>query len=128
LKDVQPENYALVTRPDVRAAKWITENISADARFLVNSFLAYGNTTVVGSDGGWWLPLLAYCSTTLPPINYASEDGPKSGYREWINALTETVNAQGIDAPETLTLLEERSITHVYIGQRQGQVNNLGRR
>ena len=50
-------------------------------RFLVNSFPAYKNSVIVGSDGGWWLPLLARRNTTLPPITYTFEKDPRPGYR-----------------------------------------------
>jgi len=41
---------------------------------------AYGDSVIVGSDGGWWLPLLARRQTTLPPINYGSEQGVRADY------------------------------------------------
>jgi hypothetical protein len=31
-------------------------NTPQNARFVVNSFLTYGNTDIVGPDGGRWLP------------------------------------------------------------------------
>ena len=118
--------HAMVTCPDMRAVEWIQENTPQDARFLVDSFFAYNDSSVVGSDGGLWLPLLAQRHTTLPPLNYASEQGPRTDYVQWINALyTEIIN-QGIASPEALALLDERGITYVYIGQRQGRVNYGG--
>src|SRR5690606_6528884 len=70
--DLRVDLHALVTRPDLRAAAWIREQTPEDARFLVNSFFAYGGSSIVGSDGGWWLPLLAGRQTTLPPLTYSS--------------------------------------------------------
>jgi len=126
LGDLHAAEHALVTRPDVRAAAWIRENIPGEARFLVNSFLAYDDALIVGSDGGWWLPLLARRETTLPPINYGSEQGPRPGYREWINLMSAEVLSKGIDHPDVLALLRARGITHIYLGQRKGQVNYGG--
>jgi hypothetical protein len=123
LRDVLPSQFALVTWPDVRAAAWIQENLPEDARFLVNSFSAYGDTVVVGSDAGWWLPLLAGRSTTLPPLTYASETVPTPDYREWVNSLTAEIASKGIDNPDVLESLQARDATHVYIGQQQGSVN-----
>ena len=125
-RDVDPATYAMVTRPDVQAMAWVRENTPEDARFLVNSFTAYGGSVVVGSDGGWWLPLLAKRANTVPPLNYGTEQGPRPGYREWVNEVTARVQETGIDDPATLALLEERGVTHVYIGQRQGRVNYGG--
>ncbi len=126
LGDVQIARGALATRPDLRAATWIQHNTPDDARFLVNSFFAYNGTAVVGSDGGWWLPLLAHRQTTLPPLTYTAEQGPFPDYRNWVNALTAELQRQDIDAPDIQRLLHERGITHVYIGQRQGTVNYAG--
>jgi len=126
LSDLQVMTSALATRPDIRASKWIQENTPQDARFLVNSFFAFGDTVIVGSDGGWWLPLLAYRQTTLPPLNYGSEQGPRPDYGIWINALTSEILTKGISHPDIPTLLRERGVTYVYIGQRQGLVNYTG--
>jgi len=126
LGDLQVMTHALVTRPDIRAAEWIQENTPQDARFLVNSFFAYGDTVIVGSDGGWWLPLLARRQTTLPPLNYGSERGPRPDYVHWINALTTEIQNKGIAHPDVLALLRARGVTHVYVGQRQGRVNYGG--
>lgn len=126
LKDFQPAPHALAVRPDIRAATWIRENTPQDARFLVNSMFAYGDTVIVGTDGGWWLPLLAQRQTTLPPLNYSSEQGPRPDYVQWINALTTEIQNKGIAHPDVLALLRERGVTHVYIGQRQGRVNYGG--
>jgi hypothetical protein len=121
--DLQIQNFALVVRPDIQASKWIKLNTSPDAKFLVNSFFAYGGSAIVGSDGGWWLPLLANRQTSLPPLTYASEKGPRPDYRQWTNDLTELIENKGIDDPEVLTELSNRGIDYVYIGERQGLVN-----
>jgi hypothetical protein len=126
IRDLQPAKYALVTRPDLRAAAWIKEHIPAQARFLVNAFFAFNDTTVVGSDAGWWLPLLAKRSTTLPPINYAFEVHQQAGSEPLINALTKKIQEQGLEDPEVLERLKELEVTHIYIGQQQGRVNYTG--
>jgi hypothetical protein len=116
----------MVTRPDVRAMAWIRENTPEDAKFWINSSFAYGGSVIVGSDGGWWLPLLAGRSNTVPPLNYDLEEGIRPGYQEWINELTGQLQEAGIDDPQTLAALKERGVTHVYVGQRQGRVNYDG--
>ncbi|MFQ5611930.1 MAG: hypothetical protein ACE5H9_07325, partial [Anaerolineae bacterium] len=123
---LQPARHALVTRPDLQAMAWIRSNTPADARFLVNSFFAYGGSAIVGSDGGWWVPLLAERANTAPPLNYASEQGPRPNYREEVNALTAEIQERGVDHPQVIALLRERGVTHIYVGQRHGQVNYNG--
>jgi hypothetical protein len=126
LGDLRVPQHALVARPDLRAATWIRKNTLQDARFLVNSFFAYGGSLIVGSDGGWWLPLMTQRQITLPPITYGSEQGPQSNYIYWVNALTAEIQNKGITSPDVFALLRERGVTHVYVGQRQGRVNYDG--
>jgi hypothetical protein len=126
IKDLNLADHALVTRPDLRAAEWIRENTSNDARFLVNSFFAYGDSSVVGSDGGWWLPLLSLRQTTLPPLTYSSERGARPNYQEWINSLPAEILDQGVEDPDVLMKLSKRGVTYIYIGQQQGLVNYSG--
>jgi hypothetical protein len=121
--DLRPEGHALATRPDLRAAAWIQANTPPESRFWVNSFFAFGGGAVVGSDGGWWLPLLASRANTVPPLNYSTDLPADSAYRQQINALQLQVKEQGLDNPAVTARLCEDGITHVYIGQRQGKVN-----
>lgn len=126
ISEISQEDFALVTESDIQASEWIKENIPEDSRFLVNSFFAYGNTLVVGSDGGWWLPILAERDTSLPPLTYSWETGTGTEYIEWINDLTSNFQEKGLRDDEFISMLKERNITHIYIGQRQGRVNNPG--
>jgi hypothetical protein len=126
LSDIQPQQYSLVTWPDERAADWIIRHTPADARFLVNAFLAYNNSLVVGSDAGWWLPVLARRATMLPPINYGFELSGRPDNRQWVNALPAAIQSQGIADGAVAQLLADRGITYVYLGQLRGGVNNPG--
>ena len=81
---------------------------------------------VVGSDGGWWMPLLAGRANSVPPLNYGAEQGPSPDYTKRVNELTFKLQEMGLDAPDTVRMLCERGLTHVYIGQRQGRVNYAG--
>ncbi len=126
LRDVDSSLGSLVTRPDIHAAQWIKENIPEGARFHVNQFFAFSESVTVGSDAGWWLPLIADRATDLPPINYGFEQTSRADYREWTNALPKLIEEKGIDHPEVLAAFRERGITHIYIGQRQGRVNYSG--
>lgn len=126
MTDVQPTPYTLVARPDLRAMDWIEANTPEDSRFLVNGFFAYGGTIYVGSDGGWWLPLLARRANTVPPINYGQEAWPTADYRERLHALPTELSGRDLADPEVLDLLADYGVTHVYVGQRQGRVNYGG--
>lgn len=126
LADVRVAESSLFTRPDQRAAAWMSANLPSDSLILVNSFLAYDNTVAVGSDGGWWLPFKARRAVTVPPINYSLETGPDPNFRQRVNEITSAILEKGINDPEVLNLLDERGVTHIYLGQQQGSVNYGG--
>jgi hypothetical protein len=107
----------------MRAGSWIDQNLPPDAKFLVNSFFAYGGSAVVGSDGGWWLPLTTERLTTQPPLTYVSETGSRSDFVAYTNELVALIETLGVSHPYVLEELQTRGITHVYIGQQQGSVN-----
>jgi hypothetical protein len=123
LGDINLAQGALAVRPDLRAAQWIKQNLPENARFLVNSFFAYEDTAIVGSDGGWWLPLIAGRQTSLPPLTYLSEKSPRPDYQAWINGLTADIQNKGLNDLQVLQELAARGIEYIYIGQQQGLVN-----
>jgi hypothetical protein len=122
--NVADSAFMLVTPNDTMAMAWIRENIPIDAIFLVNSFPAYGNSSVVGSDAGWWLPLLAGRRTTLPPLPYVSEKAFEPGYRTWVNEFHAAVWKTALDTAEGAAWLRANHVTHIYIGQKAGAVGN----
>lgn len=124
--DLDTQAYELVTRPDLRAMEWIRSNVPSDARFLINSFPAYGNTSIVGSDAGWWIPLLAQRKNTVPPLTYAAEQGTTPAYSQNVMDFYYATTDSGITSPQALRILREQGIDYVYIGQRQGRVNYSG--
>jgi len=126
LKLIHPDVYALITYPDIKAMQWIKQNTPTDAKFLVNSFLAYSDTTSVGSDGGWWLQYLTLRPSTQPPINYGSETNSDPDFAARIKNLTTTIIENGVTSSESWNLLMQNDVTHVYIGQKQGKVNYSG--
>jgi len=125
-KEIDPFSHSIVTVPDLRAADWIEANTSNSSQFLVNGFFAYGDTLVVGSDGGWWLPMTAHRGNTVPPINYASEESNQNDFLGYVNDLYNKFRIQNIIDPQFISKLKARGITHVYIGQRKGRVNYSG--
>ena len=120
LGDIDPGSHAMLTRPDRQAMDWIRIHLPSDARFLINGFLAYGGQDAVGSDGGWWLPMLAQRAVLIPPLPYAIERTTDphlpSRLREWISRLTAR-------DPQILNDLVRLGWCYVYVGQQQGRVN-----
>ena len=124
--DLDISAYELVTRPDLRAMKWIQENTTLGETFLVNSFFAYSNSLVVGSDGGWWLPVLTGRKSTLPPITYGIEEGANGSSYKDTNDFYREIQNKGVTHPDVIKMLKERGIKYIYLGQRQGSVNYAG--
>jgi asparagine N-glycosylation enzyme membrane subunit Stt3 len=117
---------ALVVDADMAAMQWIREHTPADARFVINSFPAYGGTLAAGTDAGWWIPLLAHRATTLPPLNYGSEQGERPRYHQDVNALVKKLRGRDLtdstplridlSRPVALKTLDSNAIDYVYIG------------
>lgn len=126
LSEAKTAQYALLTRPDLRAFDWVKKNTPQNAVFLVNSFLAYSGSTAVGSDAGWWLPLLTNRNSTLPPMNYGTEQAITPDYKEGVKLFPTIIQAGGINDPRIWDVLKEFDISYIYIGQRHGRVNYSG--
>jgi hypothetical protein len=120
---VNPESFALVTRPDLRAMEWIQENIPKDSRLLVEGFPIYGGTSAVGSDSGWWISLLGMRQNTMPP-QYAllNEQPVPPDYSKRIVLLVNELSQVSPGSKEGLDYICSEGVTHAFIGQRQGQV------
>lgn len=109
----------IATAEDVQAMSWIREHTPADALFLINTRKWQGEMRV-GTDGGYWLPLLAHRRTTLPCVFYYQ--GTPS-YREEVNGLAQAVEeAASLDDPALIARLREAGVTHVYVGAKGGRL------
>lgn len=127
LRIVDPA-YILVTRPDVKAMGWIAEQTPPDARFLVHGFDVYGGTSVVGSDGGWWIPLLAGRENTMPPQYAIANERPEPpDYTQRVVALVHELREASPSSDAGMQILCAWGITHLYHGQGQGAVGATAR-
>lgn len=110
---IDPGNV-YVRKTDERAMDWIKSNIPKDARFLINSHNLYPE---IGSDAGYWIPLLTGRVTTLRPTTHGFEkikienDGLDSLHIGELWSID-------LNIKNTLDKLEENGVTHVYIGER----------
>jgi hypothetical protein len=118
-------SYEIVSHADQAAMAWIDAHVPADALFLVNGFTVYGDTSVVGADAGWWIPLLAHRQTTMPP-QYAllNEMPSQPGYLQRVTRLVIDLRESPPATPEGQRILCENGISHLYVGQAQGRVGS----
>ncbi|MHB0877282.1 MAG: DUF6541 family protein [Anaerolineae bacterium] len=122
LATIDPQ-YIMVMRPDVRAARWIVTNTPPTARFLVEGFRIYNGRSVVGADAGWWLPLMAGRANTMPP-QYAllNEVPAEPTYSADVVGLVQQLEQVDVGSVEGMAVLCGAGVTHVYLGQGQGNV------
>jgi hypothetical protein len=117
--DVLNPTTVLVSEDDLRAMAWAAENTPTDALFLINSRVWQGDLRV-GSDGGWWLPLLADRRTTLPCVLYYQ--GPPE-YVDSVRELARSVEeAASLDDPALIERLQSAGVSHVFVGARGGRL------
>jgi len=114
---VDPE-FQHVRPADVRAMEWIRDNTEPDARFLVNMLPAYGSL-MVGTDGGWWIPLLAGRQTTLPPVTYGSERSSIAGFSKQVREFGYAIREHPPASPDGLALMRNAGIEYIYTGAHQ---------
>jgi hypothetical protein len=114
--------FQMVTAADVNAMNWVDQHIAEDARFLVNGFLAFSDRVVVGSDAGWWLPYYTRRATMMPPITYGTELLTPGLDRQQLRQLLIDIRASNGDAVQLERILCQAKISHLYLGDRQGQV------
>ncbi|MEX1018684.1 MAG: DUF6541 family protein [Litorilinea sp.] len=112
--------HALVAPEDLAVMAWIAAEVPADAQFLANSFLAFSDMAVVGSDAGWWLPFYTQRAVNVLPITYTMETVAPQVDKEAMRQLVLGIRASGGDSAQLRGLLCAAGITHVYQGQRQG--------
>jgi hypothetical protein len=121
---VRPGEYAMVTRPDLRAMDWIPQNLPENSRFLVEGFTIYDGYSAVGSDAGWWLPLVSGRENTMPPQYALMNERPfQPDYTSRIVELVAHLEKHSLNTSDGRSQLCDLSITHVYIGQAQGRVS-----
>jgi hypothetical protein len=125
-RDLAPAYARMVTPADERAIAWLKANTPTSARFLVSSHPLYGGLMLVGTDAGWWLPLLAGRQVSVPPLSYGSELSSDPDLASRTDALAATLRgarlsdlrAKSIDltGDDALAALRAAGITHIYIG------------
>lgn len=125
-RDLVPPYARMVTAADERAYRWIQEHTAADARFVVNSHPIYGGLQLVGTDGGWWLPLLAGRQVNMPPMSYGSELPENPEYAVIVHQMAAELRQKkltddrprsvDLTRPEAISLLRSAGYRYVYSG------------
>ena len=108
----------LVNDADMIAYDWIKAEIPEDAVFLVNA-RPWQLGMYMGTDGGWWIPLLTGRDTTMPPVLYTMGS---PDYVEHVSRIADLTQRVALDDATMLDLLRKAGVTHVYIGAKGGPI------
>lgn len=120
-----PDFYAFVTQPDLQAMQWISENTPQNSLFLIEGTHENWVTNIVGTDAGWWLPLLAKRENTIPPQYALSNEQPIiRDYSDQLVELESSLEKTSLASNDGIQLLCDYGITNIYIGQKQGTVGD----
>jgi hypothetical protein len=114
--------FQTVEPNDREVFDWIRANVPKEARFLVNGFLVFDETTVVGSDAGWWLPYYTLRENTVPPVLYTLERGIPSVDRYSFRRIALEIRESRGEAARLREVLCREGISHVFLGERRGTV------
>jgi len=110
----------LLIRPgDAGAIDWVRQNTPPDAKFVINGY-RWMNDIWMGSDAGYWLPVLAQRRTSLPPLFYGV--APADEVRE-INATAASISHDASDPAALANLAARIGARYVFIGTRGGALD-----
>src|SRR6185437_12323599 len=89
------------------------------ARFVINGYV-WMDPIRMGTDAGYWLPVLAHRQTSLPPLFYAV--GPTEQV-EQINQTAASVERDSRDPAALAQLADQIGARYVFIGTRGGPLD-----
>jgi hypothetical protein len=139
-----PATYNYLQGADDQAFTWIKGNVANNAKFLISSEFSYTGRAVTASDAGMWLPLLTGRNVSVPALNswmerpierdfftrtkqLAAYTQPMTETQAFGTTLTDLVARKIIPAQrslsnqETLDLMRQLGVTHVYVGAYGGR-------
>ena len=108
----------LANSADVKALKWVNENMQPSARFFINA-TPWQGMTLRGTDGGYWIMPYAGRFTVVLPVIYAfgnSDDAQR--FLDWSKRASEITQCD-----QTFwTLVKDARLDSVYIHDGQGSL------
>lgn len=112
-----------VTRNDIAALEWIRENTPEDAVFMVNTIhFSFNDQYVIGSDAGYWIPLLAGRQTVTVPMVYPTERLARADVFK--NLVTMDKLSGEFNSNQALDQMKQLGITYIYLGDVDNPAHN----
>ncbi len=118
--------FDLSSSPDIQAARWIKENLPEEAMFLINGIIYTDGVSVIAGDAGSWLPILSGRAVVIPPQYALLAERPNTpNYIQAVNEIVALLFDVSPTAPESKRAIcaFPQPITHVYLGQHRGMVD-----
>jgi hypothetical protein len=116
--------YIMVTRPDTHAMAWIRSSTPKNSRFLVEGFHIWGGESAVGSDAGWWIPVMTGRQNTMPPQYALITERPIDvNYPARVVGLIDRLKSVPPASDRAIEALCDFGVTHIYVGQTQGRTS-----
>ncbi len=108
----------LANSADVKALKWVNENMQSSARFFINA-TPWQGTILRGTDGGYWIMPYTGRFTVVLPVAYAfgnSEDTQR--FLDWSKRASEITDCD----QAFWSLVKDARLNSVYIHDGQGSL------
>src|SRR5205085_8677459 len=96
-------------------------NVPANAFVLANPFTFPNSTSVLGSDAGLWLPLVAGLHSSVPPTPAYNERPADLTYFAKVRNIMQYAPLNGQQA--NWQALKAAGISYIYVGSRGGLLN-----
>jgi len=111
-----------VRSEDLMALKWIKKNTPPTSYFMVNTFnFDFDPDYIIGSDSGYWMPLLGNRRSVTFPMIYGIE---RMATNDLSSRLISLHRLHGdLTSSWAIGNLKEVGITHVFIGARGGSIS-----
>jgi hypothetical protein len=118
------QKHSLVLKQDLAAMEFIKSELPEDSQFLAEAMTVPSEYSIMGNDAGWWIPFYTLRQNNVPPrYAFLNEIPISPDYNQRMVTLVRTIELFPIPSLESKKLLCSEGITHLYIGQQQGQVS-----
>jgi hypothetical protein len=108
----------VATEADMEAMAWIGDHTAADAGFL-SGVREWQHDTYVGTDGGYWIPLLTGRRTLVPPALYTF--GSPDYFYQVQAILDRLADVKAAGDAVVKELMAQNGLEYVYLGAKGSQ-------
>lgn len=120
------DNKPYVTASDLNVMLWMRGHLPANSFVLAEPFaFAWSRESVLGTDAGLWIPLVAGMRTSVPPMTAYNERLADPNYLKNTRNIIEFEPLRQFDTTNNplptrvdWTALKQAGVTHIFVGSR----------